>query len=364
MLPFYAVIMAGGGGTRLWPLSRRRRPKHTLAFFNERTLFQNTVYRLWGLMPAEHILVITVEEQQALLREQAPGLPEGNIIAEPLPRGTAAAAALAWLALRQRGVEDAVMAVLPSDHYVASVHLFQRLLRAAYQVALEDRVVTIGIRPSYPATGYGYIQLGEPLGEYLGFPAHRVRRFKEKPSRSTAERFLTQGDHVWNAGIFVWKASVFHEELHRWMPRLARAADAALEQGLSVAQPETLRPLWEELVEDTIDYGIMEKTQRAAVLPAPQSLGWNDIGSWDAVFDLMTDSKQKVYIQGAEEHIVLESEDLMVYLDDRPRLVVSIGVQEVLVVLTEDALLLCRRGESQRVKDVVRTLRDLYPQYT
>jgi len=358
MEDYYAVIMAGGGGTRLWPLSRKKRPKQALALFNDQTLFQNTLGRLWGLLPPERILVITVAEQMPLLREQAPALPPESLLAEPLPRGTLAAAALAWLALASRGIYDATMAILPSDHYIGRPALFQRLLRAAYQVAQQGYIVTLGITPSYPATGYGYIQQGEPLGTFEGFSAYKVLRFKEKPSPEEARRLLEQGGHSWNAGIFIWKQEVFWEETRRHMPKVARALQQALDQKVSPTNPQALREIWSALPDETIDYGIMEKTRRAAVLPAPQELQWSDIGSWDALFDLLPKTgDQQTVMMGAAEQIVLDSRDLLVYLDDSPRLVAAIEVRDLIVVLTQDALLLCRRGESQRVREVVRMLR-------
>ncbi len=353
----YPVILAGGGGTRLWPLSRKKRPKQALALFNERTLFQNTLARLWGLVPLEHVLVVTVEEQAPLLREQAPGLPAENVLAEPLPRGTAAAAGLAWLALQERGIHDATLVILPSDHYMANPTLFQNLMQAAYQVARQGFVVTLGITPNYPATGYGYIQMGERLGTFEGMPAYRVVRFKEKPDLETAKAMLARGDHVWNAGIFAWTAAVFWEEVRQHLPPLARALQTALEKGLTTREPRALRPLWESLPEETIDYGIMEKTRRAAVLPAPQELGWSDVGSWDAILDLLAREPNQAVVVGSTDQIVLDSQNLLVYLDDRPRVVAAIDADDLILVVTDDALLICRRGKSQRVREVVRILK-------
>lgn len=355
----YAIIMAGGGGTRLWPLSRRERPKQALALFNEQTLFQNTLARLWGAFSPPQVLVVTVEEQQPLLAQQAPALPPENWLVEPLPRGTLAAAALAWLALTTRNVHDALMVLLPSDHYIANPALLQKLLRAACQVAQQGHIVALGITPHYPATGYGYIQQGEPLGTFEGFPAYRVQRFREKPSLEEAQRLLAMGGHTWNAGIFIWHQPVFWEELQRHMPTMARELQRLLDQDLTPQDlnPKALRKVWERLPEETIDYGIMEKTQRAAVLPAPVELGWNDIGSWDAVFELLAQEQERdTVIVGAGDRVVLDSANLLVYLEDRPRVVASIEVQDLVLVLTQDALLLCRRGATQRVREVVRAL--------
>ncbi len=359
MRDFYAVVMAGGGGTRLWPLSRKARPKQALALFNQRTLFQNTLDRLWGLFGPERVLVVTVDGQQDLLQPQAPEIPETNWLVEPVPRGTLAAVALAWLALYLRGVRDATLAILSSDHYVADSALLRRLLRAGYQVAQQGYIVALGITPHYPATGYGYIQHGEPLGTFDGFPVYRIRRFREKPALEEARRYLEAGDHSWNAGIFLWRQPVFWEELRQHMPQMAQRLESLLNQNLEPgpALQQALAEVWPQLPEETIDYGIMEKTTRAAVLPAPVELGWSDVGSWDAVFELLDQDARQTVLVGAGDQVLLDSTNLLVYLEDRERVVAAVEVRDLIVVCTEDALLLCRRGATQRVREIVRTLK-------
>src|SRR5574339_828976 len=213
----YAVIMAGGGGTRLWPISRKERPKQLLPLLGQETLFQSTVRRLDNLFPPERILVVTVEEQARQMQIQAPEIPEENYLIEPSPRGTASVVALAAAVLKKRDPE-ASMAILTADHFIRNKDLFRYLIRTALQVAAKDYLVTLGITPTSPSTGYGYIEQGEPLeGEYR-YPVYMVKRFREKPDHETAEQMLRSGTHSWNSGMFVWKADVILGELERQMP--------------------------------------------------------------------------------------------------------------------------------------------------
>jgi mannose-1-phosphate guanylyltransferase len=201
---YYAVIMAGGGGTRLWPLSRKARPKQMLRLLEERSLFQTSVQRLDGVFPPDRIYVVTVEEQAAELQQQCPQIPLENYLLEPMPRGTASVIGLAAVALKNRDPQ-AVMAVLTSDHYIGNEPGFRDLLATAYDVAQENYLVTLGISPTFAATGYGYIQRGDMLGKYREYEVYRALRFKEKPADKQAQLMLAAGDHSWNSGMFVWK---------------------------------------------------------------------------------------------------------------------------------------------------------------
>ena len=200
----YAVIMAGGGGTRLWPVSRKEKPKQLLPLLGKETLFQSTVARLEKLFPPEQILVVTVAEQAREMREQVPSIPEENYLIEPAPRGTASVVALAAAVLKKRDPQ-AVMAMQTADHHIRNQDLFQYLLRTAFDVAAKGYLVTLGITPTFPSTGYGYIQQGEPLKGNYKYPVYTVKRFKEKPDEATAQQLLRSGDHSWNSGMFVWR---------------------------------------------------------------------------------------------------------------------------------------------------------------
>jgi len=350
---YYAVIMAGGGGTRLWPLSRQARPKQMLRLIEERTLFQTSVERLEGLFPPERILVVTVADQAERLRTQCPDIPEENYLLEPLPRGTASVVGLAAVALRHRDPQ-AVMAILTSDHYIGNEDKFRQLLAAAGEVAEEEYLVTLGIAPTFAATGYGYIQRGEPLGEYGGLEVYRVLRFKEKPGEGNAREMLQSGDHSWNSGMFVWRVEQILTEFERQMPQLNQVLGAISRNWESPERQETLKRVWPEIKAETIDYGIMEGAQRVAVIPA-EGLNWSDVGSWDSLFDVLPADENGNIVMGGE-HVGLETNDSLVYVEREHRLIVTIGVEDLVVVDTGDVLLVCRVDKAQKVREIVKKL--------
>jgi mannose-1-phosphate guanylyltransferase len=352
---YYAVIMAGGGGTRLWPLSRKSRPKQMLSLFGERSLFQTAVRRLEGLFPPERILVVTVQDQAADLQSQAPQIPAENYLLEPLPRGTASVVGLAAVALQARDPQ-AVMAILTSDHYIGNEERFRQLLATAERVAENDFLVTLGIEPTFAATGYGYIQKGERLDSYNGMEVYRVERFTEKPDEQTARRFLESGDHSWNSGMFVWQVSSILAEFERQMPALFASLQEIFAAWGSTSQKEVIQRVWPQLKSETIDYGIMEGARRVAVIPA-SGLAWSDVGSWDSLFDLLEGDEEGNIVMGGN-HIGLDTHDTLVYVDEEPRLIVTIGVQELVVVDTGDVLLVCHKDQAQRVRQVVNHLKE------
>src|SRR5512134_30963 len=261
----YAVIMAGGGGTRLWPISRRETPKQLLPLLGKDTLFQSTVARLEKLFPPERILVVTVAEQAREMRKQVPDIPVENYLIEPAPRGTASVIALAAAVLRKRDPE-AIMAIQTSDHYIRNRDLFHYLIRAAFDVAQNNYLVTLGITPTYPATGYGYIQQGEPLdGEYR-YPVYQVERFIEKPNEQTAQQLIRSGDHSWNSGMFVWRVDTILAEIEKRMPELYRVVNEIAAAWGTPEQNNIVQSHWYDLKSQIIDYGVMEKAQKVTVL--------------------------------------------------------------------------------------------------
>ncbi|TAK11408.1 MAG: mannose-1-phosphate guanylyltransferase [Anaerolineae bacterium] len=352
---YFAVIMAGGGGTRLWPLSRRGRPKQMLALVGDKTLMQLSVDRLAGLFPPERIFVSTTADQVEELQRQCPELPHENFILEPYGRNNAPAVGLAALALRRRHPQ-AVMAMLTSDHYIENESLFLETLRAAHQAAEEGFLVTLGITPTHPATGFGYIEQGADLGARGGLPVFEARSFKEKPDAETARRFVTDRDHVWNSGMFIWQVECLLAEIQTQMPGLhaqLQAIDAAW------GSTDALKAAWDAIPAPeatSIDFGIMEGAGKVAVIPA-SDLGWNDVGSWNALFDVIQPDAAGNVVH-ANDHIDIGSRNSLVIANGSSnRTVVTIGVSDLVIVDTGDVLLVCHRDQAQDVRKVVELLK-------
>jgi mannose-1-phosphate guanylyltransferase len=350
---YYAVIMAGGEGSRLWPLSRHSRPKQMVQLGSDRSLFQVAVDRLRSIFPPERIYVVTVADQASGLQGQCQEIPAENYLLEPMPRGTASVIGLAAAALRHKDPQ-AVMATMAADHLIQNLDGFQRLLTDGLRLAEDGYLVTLGIRPTYPATGYGYIQRGPKLEGY-DFLAYQAEHFREKPNEETARDFLLRGDHDWNSGMFLWRVDRIWEELAGLMPDLARTLNAIAQNWGTPQQAETLQRLWPGIRPQTVDYGIMEKAARVAVLPAV-NLGWNDVGSWESMFEVFSvDADGNVFLNA--QHVNLDTSDSLIVSDHTGRLIVTIGVRDLVVVDTHDAVLVCDRKSAQRVKEVVNQLK-------
>jgi mannose-1-phosphate guanylyltransferase len=351
----FAVILAGGGGTRLWPVSRRNHPKQAIPLVEKRSLFQTTIERMARLFPYERILVVTVKDQAEELRSQAPEIPSDNFLLEPEARGTASAIGLAATVLHRREPQ-AIMASLHSDHYIRNQDLFQLLVRVAADVAERDYLVTLGITPTYPATVYGYIQRGQPLPELFGYPVYEVLRFKEKPDEVQARDMVSGGDHSWNSGIFFWKVENILAEFSRQMPELYAVLKKTGQAWGGPEQAAVLSELWPRLRSETIDYGIMENARKVAVLPAA-GLEWSDLGNWNSLFDvLLPDKDGNIVFSG--HHIPVETSSSLVYGNKDNRLIVTIGVDNLIIVDTGDVLLVCRKDQAVKVRQVVDNLKN------
>lgn len=347
MSNLYAAILAGGSGTRLWPRSRRRRPKQLLDLISRRTMLQETYERIVPLVPPQNIYILTNQEYVEEVREQLPLVPPTQVIGEPEGRGTAPAAGLAALLVRRRD-PDGVMFVLPADHAIAHVNAFRAVLRAAAQVAGHKFLVTLGVKPRYPETGYGYIEAGDPLLEAEGQIARRVRRFTEKPDLERARQFVAQGNYFWNSGIFIWRSDAILEELARTMPDLYAQLQQIVAKGLDGSEWERA---WRALGNETIDYGVMEKARQVAVIPL--DVGWSDVGSWAALFDLLARDDKDNVVDG--EHLGIDTQASLIY--SQGRLIVTIGLENMIVVDTNDVLLICPKDRAQEVKRIVEELK-------
>jgi len=351
---YFAVIMAGGGGTRLWPLSRQSRPKQMLKLVDERTLFQAAVARLDGLFAPEHIFVVTVEEQAEELQTQAPEIPPENFLLEPMPRGTASVVGFAAVAIHNRDPQ-ASMAVVTADHIIKNEAKFRQLLLSAYQAAQDGYLVTLGISPTYAATGYGYIQQGDLVGNYQDLNVYRALRFREKPSEERAHEMLESGDHAWNSGMFVWRVDRIMAEFSRQMPDLFSKLTEILNAWDQPQIQEVIGTVWPQIKPQTIDFGIMENAENVAVIPA-QELGWSDVGTWDALFDVLPADENGNIVRGGM-HVPIDTQDTLIYMNQEHRLIVTIGVEDLVVVDTGDVVMVCHKDQVQKVRQVVDQLK-------
>lgn len=350
---YYAVIMAGGGGTRLWPLSRKSRPKQMLDLVDDRSLFQTAVQRLDGLFTPDRIYVVTVEEQAEGLQAQAPKIPIENYLLESMPRGTASVVGFAAVAIQNRDPQ-ASMAVVTADHIIGNEEKFRQLLISAYEAAQDGYLVTLGISPTSPSTGYGYIQQGELLGDYQGEKVFRALKFKEKPNSERAREMLAGGDHTWNSGMFIWRVDRVVAEIARQMPDLNSKLAEISEAWDQPQSLEVIRRVWPTIQPQTIDYGIMEAAQNVAVIPA-KDLAWSDVGAWDALYDLLPSDSDGNIIKGGQ-HIPVDSQDTLVYSSE-DRLIVTIGVEDLIVVDTGDVVMVCHKDQAQKVRQAVDQLK-------
>ena len=345
--PISALILAGGSGERFWPLSRRNRPKQLLRLISERTLLEETIARLDGFVPSERILILTNVEQEKAVRDLLKSFPKQNIIAEPAKRDTAAAVALGagWVAARDHG---ATMLVLPADHVIVDRAAFQETMKTAAAAAEETgALVTIGIKPTWACPGFGYIEQGEPVrlrGDDK-IAVHRVVRFREKPNTDLAESFLRKGNFRWNAGMFVWSVATILREFNRHAPELADFIS-------QVRTPKDLEKMLSErfpkLPRISFDYAIMEKADRVLVVEA--SFDWDDVGSWQAVAHYFKNDEHGNAANTAL--IALDSTDNVIF-NDGETTVALLGVHNLIVVRTADAILICHRHQAEKIKNLV-----------
>ncbi len=350
-MALYAVIMAGGVGSRFWPRSRQNTPKQFLDVLDDASLIQNTFARLQPLVPAERCYIVTNERYVAQTREHLPAVPAANVLAEPASRNTAPAIAFAATHIHAHD-PDATLIILPADHVIRNVAAFQRVLQTAVDKAQEpEALVTIGIEPTHPETGYGYIQYANTGGD--GPQAYPVKAFAEKPDVATAERFLDSGDFLWNSGMFIWRADAILAQMERHLPEVYTAFQP-VEEAVHSSDPETVRTAVTEAFHRTpkisIDYGVMERAATGGhVYVVPGSFGWSDVGDWRAVYDM----REKDKAGNATEGNVIVHNTSRCYVRSKDRLIVLVGVHDAAVVDTGDAVLVCSMESTQQVKNIV-----------
>jgi mannose-1-phosphate guanylyltransferase len=348
----HAIIMAGGSGTRFWPRSRRDRPKQLLRLAGESTMLQQTVARVEHLVPPERVFIITGADQAEATRAQLPELPSRNIVAEPAPRDTAPCVALAAGMVASKD-PSGTMIVMPADHVIEPVEAFRTSVRAAEDVVDDDptALVTFGVTPNRPETGYGYIERGEELAKKQGIPVYRVLQFREKPDRATAERFLAAGNFLWNAGIFVWRARTILDAIREHRPRLGEAFEPILQALGTADEPKILARHFPQLERVPIDKAVMEHAPTVRVLEVPYD--WNDVGDWRALATLLERDAAGNAIEG---HVVARDTRDSIIISDDGGIVATLGVDDLVVVHSGKATLVARKDRLDDLKVLVESL--------
>jgi mannose-1-phosphate guanylyltransferase len=351
-MKIFAILMAGGVGTRFWPRSRAKNPKQVLDIIDHETMIQATFRRTQKLVKSSNIFIVTNPDQQEIIKNQIPKISDNNFIIEPFGRNTAPCIGLAALAVQQID-DEGVMVVLPADHLITNVKEFKSVTMQAAKFAFEtNNLVTLGITPDNPSTGYGYIQRGDFVKKFNGNKIYKVKTFAEKPNLETAQRFLESGDFYWNSGMFIWKASKILKEIEEKLPEL--------HEGLMEIKPALGKKNQDAILEDvyrrlrgiSIDYGIMQTSQDVYVIPT--QMGWNDVGSWEVVYDISEKDKNK---NSGEFKDIVQVDSGENYVHAPNKLVAMVGVKNLIVVDTGDAILICRKNKSQDVKEIVEQLK-------
>jgi len=351
----HAVIIAGGSGTRFWPKSRENLPKQLLNISGQGTLIQNTVGRISPVIPVENIWVITNEQHafETCYQLKKMGVPPSQLLTEPIARNTAAAIGYSAKILSQRN-PDAIMAVFPADHVITTIEPFLKLLKQAETIANKNHLVTLGIKPTSPETGYGYIKQGKAI-EGNSF---KVDRFIEKPDKLTAEKYLKEGSYYWNSGIFVWEVSTLLNEISLFLPKLYEQLDKLTSNTAPIKGKypyqklsESGKKIFHSLESVSIDHGVMEKSTNVAVLPA--EIGWNDVGTWTSLAKISKNDSHGNVING--NVVSVENSDSIIQAENR--LVAALGLKNIIVVDTPDALLVCAKERAQDIKKIVEKIK-------
>jgi mannose-1-phosphate guanylyltransferase len=351
-LSVHAIILAGGRGTRFWPRSRTKTPKQLLNIVGKSTMLEQTVERLRPLISPDRIWTVTNAVQAAALRKQLPAAARKRVLSEPIGRNTAAAIALAAIHVRKAAKGDALVAVLPADHFIAQPERYREFVGAAFKLASKPgRLVVLGIPPSRPETGFGYIEReDEPIGgDILAFI---VRRFTEKPALQVAKEFVASGRYHWNAGMFFWRVSTFLDALKEFLPNTFAAVDSLSKHIGKRSYEKQLKRVYPKLENVSVDYAVLEKARNVVVVPA--QVGWSDIGSWAAVYELLAKRPGDNIFSGYGQTLDAEGN----FLWSPKKFIAAVGVRDLVVIETPDALLICPRDRAQDVSKIVKSLEE------
>lgn len=341
-----AVILAGGSGTRLWPLSTPSFPKQFLPLPSGKSMIQETLARIAPLITTEQAWVVTGKSMADLVQEHLPTVPNTHILREPMGRNSAPAIAWAAATIARQDL-DAIMAIFSADAVIQNVEGLRQTVKLGYEIAEQGKLVTIGIKPTHPETGYGYIRFAQQDTEGHGYQSFQVERFVEKPNLETAQSYLRDGHYVWNAGIFIWSVKAILAEFQQHLPAIASSIEEIVDTLAKDPKADVLSTQWPSLQSISIDYGILEKTHNLVVIPA--DLAWNDVGNWEQYGALYPADDQGVRAFGP--HIGLGSQNVIVY-NNTPRRIFTIGLQDVIVVEMDDTTVICHKSDVQRVKEL------------
>ena len=357
------LIMAGGSGTRFWPLSTNERPKQFLDLVSEKTMIRETVDRVVKLIPAEKIFISTNIAYLDIIKKELPEIPEKNIIFEPMARDTAACIGYAALII-QKIYKDSIMAVLPSDHLIKKEKEFLESLNFAFEEAEKDVIVTLGIKPSYPETGYGYIEYiknrkpRKKEEDTEECKIYKVKSFREKPNREIAEKYIEKGNYLWNSGMFVWKTEFILNEIKKYMdshkPVLEKIEEMLEKKDLNKfygkALSEYVSEEFERFEKISIDFGVMERTKSVLVIPV--DISWNDVGSFKSLDEIFPKDKKGNVVR-TEKYSEIDSEGNIIINKEKDKIIATIGIEDIVIVNTEDALLICHKDKSQEIKKIL-----------
>jgi len=340
------VILAGGSGTRLWPLSTPGFPKQFLPLPNGKSMIQETLARVESLTTPAQTWVVTGRSMVELVHEHLPALPREHILGEP--QGRNSAPAIAWIAatIAQRD-PDAIMVILSADHVITQVETFRQALQLAYHAASQGHLVTLGIKPTAPETGYGYICYAEQIDAGFNHQLFLGERFVEKPDRATAQSYVEDGHYVWNSGMFLWQVKTILREMHTHLPDMMQKIELIVEAAGTPGEQKSLQEIWPTIQSISIDYGIMEKTSQFTVIPA--DIGWNDVGNWEQYGALFPADGQGIKRRGQNED--LGSQNIFVY-NNTQRQIFTIGLEDVIVVEMDDKTVICQINSVQRIKEI------------
>jgi len=342
-----ALIMAGGTGTRFWPLSRKKRPKQFLNIVSEESMIQMTVKRLLPKIKIEDIYIVTAGSQSELTKKHLPDLPEENIIIEPFGMNTAPCIALSAQYLKRKHAKNEIMLVLPSDHLIANTSGFLSSLEIGANAAVNDSLVTFGVQPNYPATGYGYIEAGLEVEN----GTFEVKRFKEKPDLDTAKKFLNSGNYFWNSGMFMWKIETILQSYEKYLPKISQAlVDINFSWDKNGLQAD-ISSEYALMPKIPVDIGIMEQAEKRVIIPV--DYGWSDVGSWKALYDISKKDK-KNNVMNCENELIDSTNNYV----NCQKFVSLIGIDDLVVVESEDAILISKKDRSEDVKKIVDKLKN------